>query len=164
MDVINHAGLFLHMLQLGILQRDLCLRLLERIFNPLTHISGYGSDRDTVTMQQSFSGHASLVSQYNVFYKASTLCLIRLCVHLLVLAEEIFQNHIAHWWSPDGLRLAYATINDTLVPKMEIPMFTSALYPSGQEYRYPKVNLCRFFLWLNQGLIVCSSLYFPMSL
>ncbi|XDV26985.1 hypothetical protein PO909_030590, partial [Leuciscus waleckii] len=54
--------------------------------------------------------------------------------------EEIFQNHIAHWWSPDGLRLAYATINDTLVPKMEIPMFTSALYPSGQEYRYPKAG------------------------
>uniref|UniRef100_A0A671PB73 Dipeptidyl aminopeptidase-like protein 6 n=1 Tax=Sinocyclocheilus anshuiensis TaxID=1608454 RepID=A0A671PB73_9TELE len=54
--------------------------------------------------------------------------------------EEIFQSHIAHWWSPDGLRLAYATINDTLVPKMEIPMFTNALYPSGQEYRYPKAG------------------------
>ncbi|XP_057190855.1 dipeptidyl aminopeptidase-like protein 6b isoform X2 [Triplophysa rosa] len=54
--------------------------------------------------------------------------------------EEIFQNHIAHWWSPDGLRLAYATINDTLVPKMEIPMFTGALYPAGQEYRYPKAG------------------------
>uniref|UniRef100_A0A8C1KQJ1 Dipeptidyl-peptidase 6b n=1 Tax=Cyprinus carpio TaxID=7962 RepID=A0A8C1KQJ1_CYPCA len=54
--------------------------------------------------------------------------------------EEIFQTHIAHWWSPDGLRLAYATINDTLVPKMEIPMFTNALYPSGQEYRYPKAG------------------------
>ncbi|XP_077071022.1 dipeptidyl-peptidase 6 isoform X3 [Siphateles boraxobius] len=54
--------------------------------------------------------------------------------------EEIFQSHIAHWWSPDGLRLAYATINDTLVPKMEIPMFTSTLYPSGQEYRYPKAG------------------------
>ncbi|KAF3858234.1 hypothetical protein F7725_011435 [Dissostichus mawsoni] len=33
--------------------------------------------------------------------------------------EEILQTHIAHWWSPDGLRLAYMTINDTLVPKME---------------------------------------------
>uniref|UniRef100_A0A672SCC4 Dipeptidyl aminopeptidase-like protein 6 n=1 Tax=Sinocyclocheilus grahami TaxID=75366 RepID=A0A672SCC4_SINGR len=54
--------------------------------------------------------------------------------------EEIFQSHIAHWWSPDGLRLAYATINDTLVPRMEIPMFTNALYPSGQEYRYPKAG------------------------
>ena len=22
--------------------------------------------------------------------------------------EEIFQSHVAHWWSPDGARLAYA--------------------------------------------------------
>ncbi|XP_051556799.1 dipeptidyl aminopeptidase-like protein 6b isoform X1 [Myxocyprinus asiaticus] len=54
--------------------------------------------------------------------------------------EEIFQSHIAHWWSPDGLRLAYATINDTLVPRMEIPMFTGTPYPTGQEYRYPKAG------------------------
>ena len=53
--------------------------------------------------------------------------------------EEIFQSHIAHWWSPDGARLAYATINDTLVPKMELPMFTGSLYPTGREYHYPKV-------------------------
>uniref|UniRef100_A0A671SBJ9 A-type potassium channel modulatory protein DPP6 n=1 Tax=Sinocyclocheilus anshuiensis TaxID=1608454 RepID=A0A671SBJ9_9TELE len=42
---------------------------------------------------------------------------------------EIFKSHIAHWWSPDGARLAYATINDTLVPKMEIPMFTGEENP-----------------------------------
>ncbi|KAJ8278115.1 hypothetical protein GJAV_G00084030, partial [Gymnothorax javanicus] len=54
--------------------------------------------------------------------------------------EEIFQTHIAHWWSPDGARLAYATIDDTLVPKMEIPMFTGSLYPTGREYHYPKAG------------------------
>ncbi|KAG9273655.1 dipeptidyl aminopeptidase-like protein 6 isoform X1 [Astyanax mexicanus] len=54
--------------------------------------------------------------------------------------EEIFQSYISHWWSPDGLRLAYATINDTLVPKMEMPMFTGSLYPGAQEYRYPKAG------------------------
>ncbi|XP_062849828.1 dipeptidyl aminopeptidase-like protein 6b isoform X2 [Trichomycterus rosablanca] len=54
--------------------------------------------------------------------------------------EEIFQSYTAHWWSPDGLRLAYATIDDTLVPKMEMPMFTGNLYPSAQEYRYPKAG------------------------
>ncbi|XP_056149185.1 dipeptidyl aminopeptidase-like protein 6 [Lampris incognitus] len=54
--------------------------------------------------------------------------------------EEILQTHIAHWWSPDGLWLAYTTINDTLVPKMEIPMFTGAAYPSGVEYHYPKAG------------------------
>ena len=55
-------------------------------------------------------------------------------------AEEVFQTHIAHWWSPDGLRLAYATINDTRVPKMEIPIFTGTPYPVSREYRYPKVS------------------------
>ncbi|XP_066536877.1 dipeptidyl aminopeptidase-like protein 6b isoform X2 [Hoplias malabaricus] len=54
--------------------------------------------------------------------------------------EEIFQSYTAHWWSPDGLRLAFATINDTLVPKMEMPTFTGSLYPSAQEYRYPKAG------------------------
>lgn len=62
---------------------------------------------------------------------------------LFALPEEIFQSHIAHWWSPDGARLAYATINDTLVPRMELPMFTGSPYPIGKEYHYPKVY---FFL------------------
>uniref|UniRef100_A0A3Q4G4Z6 A-type potassium channel modulatory protein DPP6 n=1 Tax=Neolamprologus brichardi TaxID=32507 RepID=A0A3Q4G4Z6_NEOBR len=56
------------------------------------------------------------------------------------LYEEIFQSHIAHWWSPDGARLAYATINDTLVPRMELPMFTGSPYPIGKEYHYPKAG------------------------
>lgn len=59
---------------------------------------------------------------------------------LLAVPEEIFQSHIAHWWSPDGARLAYATINDTLVPRMELPMFTGSPYPTGKEYHYPKVH------------------------
>uniref|UniRef100_A0A3B4BLK5 A-type potassium channel modulatory protein DPP6 n=1 Tax=Periophthalmus magnuspinnatus TaxID=409849 RepID=A0A3B4BLK5_9GOBI len=54
--------------------------------------------------------------------------------------EEIFHSHIAHWWSPDGARLAYATINDSLVPKMELPMFTGTPYPMGKEYHYPKAG------------------------
>ncbi|XP_035386537.1 dipeptidyl aminopeptidase-like protein 6 isoform X1 [Electrophorus electricus] len=54
--------------------------------------------------------------------------------------EEMFQSHIAHWWSPDGARLAYATINNTLVPKMEVPMFTGSLYPTSREYHYPKAG------------------------
>ncbi|XP_049454716.1 dipeptidyl aminopeptidase-like protein 6 isoform X2 [Epinephelus fuscoguttatus] len=54
--------------------------------------------------------------------------------------EEILQTHIAHWWSPDGLRLAYMTINDTLVPKMEVPFFTGTPYPANLEYHYPKAG------------------------
>ncbi|TNN44897.1 Dipeptidyl aminopeptidase-like protein 6 [Liparis tanakae] len=55
--------------------------------------------------------------------------------------EEVLQTHIAHWWSPDGLRLAYMTINDTLVPSMEVPLFTGTPYPSTSECRYPKASL-----------------------
>uniref|UniRef100_A0AAQ5XWR6 Dipeptidyl-peptidase 6b n=1 Tax=Amphiprion ocellaris TaxID=80972 RepID=A0AAQ5XWR6_AMPOC len=54
--------------------------------------------------------------------------------------EEILQTHIAHWWSPDGLRLAYMTINDTLVPKMEVPFFTGTPYPASLDYHYPKAG------------------------
>lgn len=54
--------------------------------------------------------------------------------------EEILQTHKAHWWSPDGLRLAYMTINDTLVPKMEVPFFTGTPYPNSLEYHYPKAS------------------------
>ncbi|XP_042331396.1 dipeptidyl aminopeptidase-like protein 6 isoform X1 [Sceloporus undulatus] len=54
--------------------------------------------------------------------------------------EEILKTHIAHWWSPDGTRLAYATINDSRVPTMEIPMFTGSLYPKVETYHYPKVG------------------------
>ncbi|XP_060940676.1 dipeptidyl aminopeptidase-like protein 6 [Limanda limanda] len=54
--------------------------------------------------------------------------------------EEILQTNIAHWWSPDGLRLAYMTINDSLVPKMEVPFFTGMPYPANREYHYPKAG------------------------
>uniref|UniRef100_A0A3Q2FN64 Inactive dipeptidyl peptidase 10-like n=1 Tax=Cyprinodon variegatus TaxID=28743 RepID=A0A3Q2FN64_CYPVA len=55
--------------------------------------------------------------------------------------EEVLDSQVAHWWSPDGSRLAYLTINDTLVPRMVLPRFTGSLYPRGMEYPYPKVGL-----------------------
>ncbi|XP_014105085.1 PREDICTED: inactive dipeptidyl peptidase 10 isoform X2 [Pseudopodoces humilis] len=54
--------------------------------------------------------------------------------------EELLHSHIAHWWSPDGERLAFLTINDSLVPNMVIPRFTGALYPKGKQYPYPKAG------------------------
>ncbi|XP_074483590.1 inactive dipeptidyl peptidase 10-like isoform X2 [Sebastes fasciatus] len=51
--------------------------------------------------------------------------------------EEILRSHLAHWWSPDGERLAFLTINDTLVPNMVLPQFTGNTYPKGQQYPYP---------------------------
>ncbi|XP_061782349.1 inactive dipeptidyl peptidase 10-like isoform X2 [Nerophis lumbriciformis] len=53
--------------------------------------------------------------------------------------EEVLHSQAAHWWSPDGSRLAYLTINDSLVPKMLLPSYLGSLYPRGQEYAYPKM-------------------------
>ncbi|KAM6984943.1 inactive dipeptidyl peptidase 10-like [Aplochiton taeniatus] len=54
--------------------------------------------------------------------------------------EEVLHSHAAHWWSPDGSRLAYLSINDTLVPNMFLPRFTGSLYPRGHQYPYPKMG------------------------
>ncbi|KAI4570869.1 hypothetical protein MJT46_006386 [Ovis ammon polii x Ovis aries] len=57
-----------------------------------------------------------------------------------VFNEEILKTHIAHWWSPDGTRLAYATINDSRVPVMELPTYTGSVYPTAKPYHYPKAG------------------------
>ncbi|CAH7155277.1 Dpp6 [Phodopus roborovskii] len=54
--------------------------------------------------------------------------------------KEILKSHIAHWWSPDGTRLAYATINDSRVPLMELPTYTGSVYPTVKPYHYPKAG------------------------
>ncbi|TKS67534.1 Inactive dipeptidyl peptidase 10 [Collichthys lucidus] len=54
--------------------------------------------------------------------------------------EEILQTHVAHWWSPDGERLAFLILNDTLVPNMALPRFTGMTYPKGKQYPYPKAG------------------------
>ena len=54
--------------------------------------------------------------------------------------EEILGSHVAHWWSPDGERLAFLAINDSLVPNMVLPQFTGDQYPRGKQYPYPKVR------------------------
>ncbi|XP_062972689.1 inactive dipeptidyl peptidase 10 isoform X4 [Elgaria multicarinata webbii] len=54
--------------------------------------------------------------------------------------EELLHSHITHWWSPDGERLAFLMINDSLVPNMVIPRFTGFLYPRGKQYPYPKAG------------------------
>ncbi|GAA6110201.1 inactive dipeptidyl peptidase 10 isoform X2 [Tachysurus ichikawai] len=54
--------------------------------------------------------------------------------------EEILHTHVAHWWSPDGERLAFLVLNDSLVPNMVLPSFTGATYPKGRQYPYPKAG------------------------
>ncbi|KAI1242580.1 hypothetical protein IHE44_0000112 [Lamprotornis superbus] len=69
--------------------------------------------------------------------------LVGLGIHQRVVykPEEILKTHIAHWWSPDGTRLAYATINASRVPTMEIPIYTGILYPTVKTYHYPKAGM-----------------------
>ncbi|XP_061477723.1 inactive dipeptidyl peptidase 10-like [Rhineura floridana] len=54
--------------------------------------------------------------------------------------EEILQTASAHWCSPDSMWLAYLTINNSLVPKMELPQFLGGNYPASQHYPYPKAG------------------------
>uniref|UniRef100_A0A3Q3LKL2 Dipeptidyl peptidase like 10 n=1 Tax=Mastacembelus armatus TaxID=205130 RepID=A0A3Q3LKL2_9TELE len=54
--------------------------------------------------------------------------------------EEILLTHVAHWWSPDGERLAFLVLNDSLVPNMALPRFTGMAYPKGKQYPYPKAG------------------------
>uniref|UniRef100_A0A8C5FN31 Dipeptidyl peptidase like 10 n=1 Tax=Gadus morhua TaxID=8049 RepID=A0A8C5FN31_GADMO len=54
--------------------------------------------------------------------------------------EEVLQTQVAHWWSPDGERLAFLVLNDSLVPNMVLPRFTGMTYPRGKQYPYPKAG------------------------
>ncbi|GAB5575609.1 inactive dipeptidyl peptidase 10 isoform X2 [Prionailurus iriomotensis] len=78
--------------------------------------------------------------------------------------EELLHSHIAHWWSPDGERLAFLMINDSLVPNMIIPRFTGALYPKGKQYPYPKYSLLlKHQSHPNNTSVLCSETHCTTS-
>ncbi|KAL1020702.1 hypothetical protein UPYG_G00003540 [Umbra pygmaea] len=54
--------------------------------------------------------------------------------------EEVLLSYPAHWWSKDGARLAYLTINNSATPLMEIPHFLGGVYPSNVFFPYPKAG------------------------
>ncbi|XP_034021651.1 inactive dipeptidyl peptidase 10-like, partial [Thalassophryne amazonica] len=54
--------------------------------------------------------------------------------------EEVLLANVAHWWSVDGARLAYLTINNSATPVMEIPQFLGGIYPSNMVFPYPKAG------------------------
>uniref|UniRef100_A0A4W5N9X1 Inactive dipeptidyl peptidase 10-like n=1 Tax=Hucho hucho TaxID=62062 RepID=A0A4W5N9X1_9TELE len=54
--------------------------------------------------------------------------------------EEVLLTYSAHWWSKDGARLAYFTINNSATPLMEIPYFLGGVYPSNVFFPYPKAG------------------------
>lgn len=59
--------------------------------------------------------------------------------------EEVLLQYAAHWWSVDGARLAYLSINNSVTPVMEIPHFLGGLYPSNVLFPYPKVKTAKHF-------------------
>uniref|UniRef100_A0A4W6FRF4 Dipeptidyl-peptidase 10 (inactive) n=1 Tax=Lates calcarifer TaxID=8187 RepID=A0A4W6FRF4_LATCA len=81
--------------------------------------------------------------------------------------EEVLHTQVTHWWSPDGSRLAYLTINDSLVPNMLLPRFTGSLYPRGKEYPYPKMGqinpTVRLFVVILDGSSLTTELRPPDS-
>uniref|UniRef100_A0A3P9DMN5 Uncharacterized protein n=1 Tax=Maylandia zebra TaxID=106582 RepID=A0A3P9DMN5_9CICH len=54
--------------------------------------------------------------------------------------EEVLLQYAAHWWSVDGARLAYLSINNSVTPVMEITHFLGGLYPSNVLFPYPKAG------------------------
>lgn len=74
-----------------------------------------------------------------IFVQVSAQCLRESDVSLPL--EEVLHSHLAHWWSPDGEKLAFLTIDDSLVPNMVLPQFTGNTYPRGQQYPYPVVSM-----------------------
>lgn len=60
---------------------------------------------------------------------------------LLSFVEEILNSNSALWFSPDGRKLAYASLNDTLVGTVAIPHYGAhQQYPTMHNLRYPKVS------------------------
>ncbi|TNN53558.1 Inactive dipeptidyl peptidase 10 [Liparis tanakae] len=82
--------------------------------------------------------------------------------------EEVLHTQVAHWWSPDGSKLAYLTINDSLVPNMLLPRLTGSLYPRGKEYPYPKMGqtnpTVRLYVVTLDGSALTTELTPPASL
>lgn len=63
--------------------------------------------------------------------------------HILTPAEEILNTNSALWFSPDGTKLAYASLNDTLVGTVPVPHYGAhQQYPTMYDLRYPKVSRC----------------------
>ncbi|MCJ8729002.1 hypothetical protein PDJAM_G00011320 [Pangasius djambal] len=126
----------------GVIFNGLCDWLYEEVRNAPLQYAGWGPRGQQLIF----------IFENNIYYRSTvgsrTIRLVStgkegvifngLCDWLY--EEMIFQSHVAHWWSPDGTHLAYASINNNLVPKMELPMFTGSPYPTSRAYHYPKAG------------------------
>lgn len=58
-----------------------------------------------------------------------------------VYEEEVFATDISMWWSPNGDKLSYTRMDDTLIPTFPIPYYVQPgydEYPKMVELKYPK--------------------------
>lgn len=62
-----------------------------------------------------------------------------------VYEEEVLAGDIAHWWSPDGNRLAYFELDESAVKTYSFPIYNptdingkASLYPQSVNMKYPK--------------------------
>nr|XP_061799258.1 inactive dipeptidyl peptidase 10-like [Nerophis lumbriciformis] len=82
--------------------------------------------------------------------------------------EQVLHTQAAHWWSPDGTRLAYLAVNDSLVPNMLLPRYMGSAYPRGKEYPYPKMGQINptvsLYVVLLDGSSQTTELFPPNSL
>lgn len=74
------------------------------------------------------------------------------------LPEEIFSSNKALWFSPDGMKLVYASFNDSMVKKFNFIEYgglsPTSLYPTTNSVRYPKAsrnlkNAMRIQTWIG---------------
>jgi dipeptidyl aminopeptidase len=61
--------------------------------------------------------------------------------------EEILNDNYALWWSPDATHLAYLRLDETDVPELHLPIYTTDndSYPDEISLRYPKVSCYLYF-------------------
>lgn len=78
-------------------------------------------------------------------WKADSYFYFDITIVLSSKTEEVLLQYAAHWWSVDGARLAYLSINNSVTPVMEIPHFLGGLYPSNVLFPYPKVKTAKHF-------------------
>lgn len=59
-----------------------------------------------------------------------------------VYEEEVFGSDIVLWWSPDGDRIAFLKLNDTLVPEYPLQYYVQddRDYPEVKNIKYPKAG------------------------
>jgi len=78
--------------------------------------------------------------------------------------DEILHTNVAHWISPNDLRIAYMSFNDSHVPlyKFQVHGPPSNLYSNTNEVPYPKVNC--FSVWFHMcKYLICLSILPPVQ-